>query len=291
MSLTEQDLPAQNRTGELGPASIQASLRQLDRQASWYWWNAVLVIMLLTGGIVVLSLPKVMPVDDPAFTSHLNLAVRALIGVVLLFNVYTLYQQHLLRQVRGHLAKQIEIASEQKARAEAYYELAVLDPLTGLYNGRFSRDHLHAEIARAHRQGTPLIVILFDLDNFKKINDRLGHGAGDLALREFARHLAKAIRGSDFAVRDGGDEFMVILPDCPMENVRTVLSRVGTFEAEFEGHRFTVSGSRGWAQYQAPETSDELLARADAALYDQKSTLSASVRGRKYGALRPALKS
>src|ERR1700680_4328346 len=103
MSLTEQDFPAQNPSGEFGAARIQGSLRQLDRQSSWYWWNAVLVIMLLTGGIVVLSLPKVMPVDDPAFTSHLNLAVRALIGVILLFNVYTLYQQHLLRQVRGHL--------------------------------------------------------------------------------------------------------------------------------------------------------------------------------------------
>jgi len=78
---------------------IKKSLRRLDRKDSWYWWNAVLVITLLMGAIVVLSLPKILPDDDPSDNVQLSVAVRGLLGLVLIFNVYTLYQQHLLRQL------------------------------------------------------------------------------------------------------------------------------------------------------------------------------------------------
>jgi len=246
--------------------------------------------MLLMGAIVVLSLPRLLQPDDPYFEVQLTLAVRGLLGLVLIFNVYTLYQQHLLKQLRNRLAGQIEEASEQKARAEAYYELAILDPLTGLYNRRFCQERLKAEIARANRHGIPLAVLLFDLNDFKQINDQIGHAAGDYALKEFALRLNKTIRGSDFAVRNGGDEFMVVLPECPAENVEAVLARLAPFEVEFEGNRFNVSSSVGWAQYQPPETVEELIARADAALYEHKTALSHSVRGRKYGAPRPTVK-
>ena len=205
--------PFTKRTGD-GAAVIKTSLRRLDRKDSWYWWNAVLVIMLLMGAILVLSLPRLLQGnDDPAFQLQLAVAVRGLLGLVLIFNVYTLYQQYLLKQLRNNLAGQIEIATEQRVRAEALYELAILDPLTGLYNRRYSEERLAAEIVRAERHATPLIVILFDLDHFKQTNDYLGHSAGDLALRAFASRLNKAIRGSDFAVRTGGDEFMVVLPE------------------------------------------------------------------------------
>ena len=128
---------------------IKQNLRRLDRKDSWYWWNAVLVITLLMGAIVVLSLPRLLPADDPSFQLELSLAIRGLLGLVLIFNVYTLYQQHLLRQLRNSLAGQIEIATEQKVRAEALYEQAVIDPLTGLFNRRFSDERLQAEISRA----------------------------------------------------------------------------------------------------------------------------------------------
>src|SRR5580658_2408778 len=88
-----------------GAASIKTKLLRLDRRDSWYWWNAVLVIMLLTGTIGVLSLPRLLQGnDDPAFQLQLTLAVRGLLGLVLIFNVYTLYQQYLLKQLRHHLA-------------------------------------------------------------------------------------------------------------------------------------------------------------------------------------------
>jgi diguanylate cyclase (GGDEF)-like protein len=261
----------------LNPASsrrtdeIHQSLQRLDRKDSWRWWNAILVIMLLTGAIIVLSLPTLIKEDDPSFQLQLTLAVRGLLGLVMIFNLYSLYQQHLLRQLRNSLAAQIESATEQKVRAETFYELAILDPLTGLYNRRFGEERLNAEIARAVRQSDPLVLVLLDLDKFKTINDHFGHSAGDTVLKEFASRLKRSTRGSDIAVRMGGDEFMVILPDCPEGKVQLVLSRLVDFEVEIEGEKVLVSSSRGWSEYQSGDTPEELCSRADKALYAHKA--------------------
>jgi diguanylate cyclase (GGDEF)-like protein len=263
------DITSQHSEPESGTRApdFKKSLRRLDRRVSWQWWNAVLVITLLMGTIVVLSLPRDFQRDDPLFQLQLTNAVRGLLGLVLIFNVYTLYQQHLLKQVRNDLARQVEIA-------EALYELSILDPLTGLFNRRHSDERLRSEMSRADRHGHALIVLAFDLDNFKQINDRFGHVIGDSALMEFARRLTKATRGSDFAARTGGDEFLVVLPECPPEKVKPVLSRMAPFDLEVDGNKFYVSGSCGWAQYQTGETAEQLIARADDALYAHKNGLT-----------------
>jgi two-component system cell cycle response regulator len=100
------------------------------------------------------------------------------------------------------------------ARARNQAELALLDPLTGLHNRRFLNDRLPAEIARAARAGAVLSLALIDLDDFKQINDTLGHVAGDRALATFARVLHSSIRRYDTTCRFGGDEFIVLFPDC-----------------------------------------------------------------------------
>jgi len=253
---------------------IQRSLRILDRKGWWHCWNTVLVVMLLMGAIVSLTLPNVIPVDDPTSQLELALAVRGLLGVVLIFNLYMLYQQHLLRGLRNHLETQVQIATAQKERADALYALAILDPLTGLYNRRFGEEYLKTEIARTTRTGSPLAVVLLDLDEFKGINDRYGHAAGDLVLQEFAGRLRKATRGSDIAVRLGGDEFLVILSECPPDKVAMVLSRLGNFEVASDTRKIPVCCSSGWAQYLATDTIEGLIKRADAALYAQKSVRS-----------------
>jgi diguanylate cyclase (GGDEF)-like protein len=250
---------------------IRRNLRVLDRKNWWHWWNTVLVIMLLMGAVATLSLPEILGDRDLSSQQQIEIAVRGLLGVVLIFNIYMLYQQHLLGRLRNYLSSQMEIATEQRVRAEAFYELAILDPLTGLYNRRFSEEQLRSEIARADRCGNPLVVLLLDLDNFKDINDRYGHSAGDLVLKEFAQRLSKGTRGSDVAVRLGGDEFLVILPECPPEKVDIVLSRVKDFEVETGQDRIPVSSSRGWAQYELGDTAQELMDRADKALYANKA--------------------
>ncbi len=116
---------------------IRDILRRLDRQDRWRWWNTILVVMLLTGAVVAVSLPTILSDNNFSSRLQLDIAVRGLLGLVLIFNVYTLYQQHLLRRLRNYLSSQMEVATEQRVRAEALYELAILDPLTGLYNRRF----------------------------------------------------------------------------------------------------------------------------------------------------------
>jgi diguanylate cyclase (GGDEF)-like protein len=251
---------------------MQQSPRRIDRKDSAYWWNAVLAVTLLMGAIVLLSVAKPSNRDS----LELAIAVRGLLGLVLIFGLYTLYHQHLLRQFRHTLADQAEIAAKQQTRAETLYALAILDPLTGLYNRRFGEEHLRIEIERAGRSNKPLIALLFDLDNFKEINDRHGHAAGDQALKEFAHLLQKATRGSDFAVRMGGDEFLVVLTECPPEKVQLVLSRLAQFHL-LETEAISVSASFGWAQLQLGETSKELLERADKMLYANKANRFASV--------------
>ena len=272
-SITSQH--SEVKTGTLAP-DFKRSLRRLDRRVSWQWWNAVLVITLLMGTIIVLSLPREFQRDDASFQLDLTNDVRGLLGLVLIFNIYTLYHHHLLKQVRNDLAKQIEIATEQRIRAEALYELSILDPLTGLFNRRHCDERLRSEMSRLDRRGDPLIVLAFDLDNLKQINDRFGHPVGDSALKEFARRLTKATRGSDFAARTGGDEFLVVLPECPPEKVKLVMSRLAPFDLEVDGNRFYVSGSCGWAQYQTGETVERLIARADEALYAHKGGMTHS---------------
>jgi two-component system cell cycle response regulator len=110
-----------------------------------------------------------------------------------------------------------------------------------------------------------------DLDHFKEINDQFGHAAGDVVLKEFSRRLKRAIRACDVPVRIGGDEFLVVLPECPRENVHIILSRLGPFEVILNHQKVIVSYSRGRAQYQVTDTPQTLLQRADEVLYAEKT--------------------
>jgi diguanylate cyclase (GGDEF)-like protein len=251
---------------------IRPILRTLDRKAWWHWWTAVLVILLLTGGIISLSLPRILDEGLSNTQIQLGVAVRGLLGLVLIFNVYTLYQQYLLTKLRRHLAVQIDVATQHRVRAEGFYELAFLDPLTGLFNRRYIEDRLNTEMSAAVKRGTPLVVLLMDLDNFKQINDQYGHLAGDLVLQEFARRLNKAIRASDVAVRLGGDEFMAVLSECPPDKVDVILSRLRTFQVEVGKDVIPVSSSRGWAVYESADSVRDLIGRADEALYAHKAS-------------------
>ena len=259
------EVSAENRTEE-----IRRSLRRLERRDWSLWWSAVLVILSLTAAVVSLSLSVLTKPDEPFFQFHINQSVRALVGLVLLFNVYTIYQQVRLKQLRSHLAGQIAIAAEQHARAQEFLKLAMLDPLTGLHNRRLAQERLTAEIARSQRHGHSLTVLMFDLDGFKPLNDRYGHSAGDLVLKGFAERLAKAIRGSDLAVRLGGDEFLVLLPECQLGQVQHVLDRLHKLEIDFSGEKISFAFSAGWADHQPGESPEQFLQRADQALYANK---------------------
>jgi diguanylate cyclase (GGDEF)-like protein len=190
--------------------------------------------------------------------------------MVLLFSVYVVYQQVLIYRMRGQLAQQIQSLAKVESLASEVYKLAALDQLTGLYNRRSGEQRLAQEISRAQRHGRPLTVLLLDLNELKAVNDRHGHAAGDLVIKGFAERLQRAIRGSDLAVRLGGDEFMALLPECRSDEVRHVLGRVEGLEVEYQGERICCQFSGGWTDYRPGESAAELLKRADDALYSNK---------------------
>jgi diguanylate cyclase (GGDEF)-like protein len=252
------------------PASVGASdeeltqqLRKIEQRDWWFWGYSILVMLLLTFAVISFSLPALHEDLKTFIPLKVGDAVFGLIALVLVFNVYTIYQQILIKRLRRQLA-------EKQGHSEILRNLAMVDPLTGLYNRRFAMQRLAAEVARSERRGHPLTVLTLDLNDFKQINDMHGHPAGDQVLQEFASHLNRVIRGSDLAVRLGGDEFLVLLPECTLEQLQLVLGRLGSLEVDWQGLRLPVTFSAGWKQYQMGDRPEELLARADQALYASK---------------------
>jgi diguanylate cyclase (GGDEF)-like protein len=249
---------------------IRSNLRRIGRYNWSLWVLAVVIALSLTFAIATLSMAVTFDPRDPFHHFGLSQSVRGLVGMVLLFSVYTLYQQFQLMRTRRRLAEQVEISAEQHMLAESYLKLAMLDPLTGLHNRRYAQDRLMAEIGRAQRQRSSLTVLTMDVDDLKRINDCWGHGAGDLVLKTFADRLSKAIRGSDLAVRIGGDEFVALLPECDPNQVQHVLARLSALEIQIEQQKISFRFSAGWTDYQPGETPDQFLERADHALYVEK---------------------
>jgi diguanylate cyclase (GGDEF)-like protein len=153
---------------------------------------------------------------------------------------------------------------ERRRMLKAAAAIALTDPLTGLANRRAWEDELRREVARARRTSHRLALVMLDLDHFKQLNDTRGHQAGDTVLAEAAASWRSTVRTTDFLARYGGDEFAMLLPDCPAEYGETVLERIRTaIPAD-------CSCSAGIAYWDGRETAEKLLSRADAALYEAK---------------------
>jgi diguanylate cyclase (GGDEF)-like protein len=272
MTLTLSSTSAQPATSSENKniTEIEDKLRKLERRDWWLWSMAVIVMLLLTFAVFSMSFPDLIKVDDPFFQSSLNRAVRGLIGLVLLFNAYTIYQQVMVKRLRSQFFKQLAEMKALQIRAEEFQRQALIDPLTGLCNRRVAEERLAAEASRSFRYGHPLTVVAFDLDNFKHINDTYGHPVGDLVLKEFATRLNAEIRLSDVASRMGGDEFLVLLPECPTSHVEHLLSRLRPMEINYNNQKIPICFSAGWVGYERGETMEQFLARADRTLYAEK---------------------
>ena len=142
--------------------------------------------------------------------------------------------------------------------------LARTDSLTGLFNRRTMEEELARELERAARDNRPVTVLLIDVDNLKEVNDTLGHSAGDRLLKACGAAWHERLRSADLLARYGGDEFAVILPDCSMDHALVVGERLrGATPNE-------TTSSIGVAQWDGVESSDQMLRRADDAMYQAK---------------------
>jgi len=151
------------------------------------------------------------------------------------------------------------------------------DGLTGCFNRTYALEAIEIELRRSRRGARPTSLIMFDLDRFKEVNDRYGHLCGDHVLAAVGRLMREVLRGSDVTCRYGGDEFLVLLPETPIEGARRVaegLRRdVAALAFDWNGEAVQVTGSFGVsAAPPGAGSTQELVARADAALYQAKST-------------------
>jgi diguanylate cyclase (GGDEF)-like protein len=172
------------------------------------------------------------------------------------------------------LADQLAIALQNARDYREKLEQAIRDPLTGLFNHRAFQERLGVELSRARREGYEVALVALDLDHFKPINDRCGHGVGDQALIALARTISTSLRPSDVAGRVGGDEFMVALPGAGVSEAQLVVSRLRAALAEVTvgPTRETLTLSAGIAVYpRAAEYQADLMRFADGAMYWSKS--------------------
>ncbi len=171
------------------------------------------------------------------------------------------------------MAKELGLLVKNVFLLEETRRLANSDALTGLQNRRRATERLEAELARARRYGTPLSVILTDIDHFKQVNDRFGHNMGDEVLVRVASTLQETLRQVDLVGRWGGEEFLVILPDTDLDGARIVAERlrlgVEAIPPFVEGPA-RVTSSVGVASFRGEENSAVFVDRADQALYRAK---------------------
>lgn len=162
--------------------------------------------------------------------------------------------------------------SALKKNLENEKELASRDPLTDTLNRRSFFDLAEHEINRSHRYDLPLTVAYIDLDNFKDVNDQLGHQAGDDLLMAVVSTIRSHIRSSDILARFGGDEFVILLPDTPGDAALNFLNKIHAhLDQEMTRNGWPVSFSIGAATYStAPSTVDEVIRHADELMYSVK---------------------
>ncbi|MBS0370536.1 MAG: EAL domain-containing protein [Proteobacteria bacterium] len=173
-----------------------------------------------------------------------------------------------------HYVEQCTDISQQKQFEERITYLAYRDSLTDLPNRVLLRDRAEQAMAMAHREKLPLALLFIDLDQFKRINDTLGHAVGDRLLREVAWRLSLAVRETDTVGRLGGDEFLILLPGADAEAAEAVAQKILKSLPEsfpVDGHELSTTPSIGISMYPRDGTSfDELLKTADTAMYRAK---------------------
>jgi diguanylate cyclase (GGDEF)-like protein len=202
------------------------------------------------------------PTPPPPNLAWLYRGFAAALVALLAIGIFAWHQRGQLAQIRA-----------LKTRLE---EQAIRDPLTGLYNRRYLDDALERELVRAAREGYPVSLVIADIDRFKALNDAHGHPVGDAVLQSLARTLREQVRAGDLACRWGGEEFVLVLPNMPLE---AAAARADILRARFaaamlviaNGKKVSATLSAGVAAFPVHGVSPAaLVANADAALYRAK---------------------
>jgi diguanylate cyclase (GGDEF)-like protein len=190
--------------------------------------------------------------------------------------VFSRSEQEFGDEVVDELEQLVQRAAPAIENAQRFREarqLADLDALTGLHNRRYFHETLAREVARAHRYNRSLALVVFDLDDFKAINDRIGHLAGDGVLADAAARVRDVVRSADIACRVGGDEFAVILPESAITDADQLYRRIQqSVSSQPTGAAGRLLFSAGVAELKPDDDAVSFFQRADEALYRAKES-------------------
>jgi len=257
-------------TEELGPkARLQAELTKLESQKRDLW-----VLLVFMGSVLLFGALSFLTPDS--IWQHNELVLRispqVLFIIMMIVVVFTLYMTR--RDAETRRLRLLNI--QQTLASQSDQSASMIDSLTNVFSRSFLRDLLEGEISRAERNKRPLGVIMSDLDDFKQVNDRFGHLMGDYVLAQMAGILKTCVRGSDFVVRYGGDEFLVILSETDEPGAEIVKGRVHQKVAEWNRNNrigdFTMGLSLGLYMHFPGQSAEQLVAAADARMYADKET-------------------
>ncbi|MGF7162281.1 diguanylate cyclase (GGDEF)-like protein [Rhodoligotrophos appendicifer] len=211
------------------------------------------------------SLIILKPTREIFATRFVGIIITLLVTIVAL--IYLLGKERWM-----HEGAQLEAQSKLRDIARDLNIKATTDPLTGLSNRLRLNDILPHEMARVDRTDSALSVVMYDIDRFKAINDRFGHNTGDKVLTELSGTVRTSLRASDYLIRWGGEEFLLVLPDTNTEEARHVAETLRKLIANKRINEVgEVTSSFGIAEYAPGEAMADLIARADQALYRAKS--------------------
>ena len=242
----------------------ESSLRRLARSEWWLWLSALLVSVLSATAFVLTAIPSYFRHSEHFYEIRSDQARWGILCLVLLFNGWLVYRQWTFRRRRRELSP--DDAGRELLTGQVP-ESSSIDAVTGLHTRAFIEQQLGKEIARAKRQNSSLSLATIHLDEFAEIIKRYGPSATDAALKELARRLKKACRGSDFAARLANDDFLLVLPECGLGEVKTVLDRLGSLEMVCSGRKVDLAYTTGWVDYQRGDLPSDLLKRATQLLH------------------------
>lgn len=253
---------------QVGPqARIASELVRLESQNRGFWVLIIFAVVVLVLGLLCFLFSHRLWEGGGL---QARLSPQALLVIMVGMVLAALFKVRRDLEIRGlRLANLQQYMSSQEVQAKS-----MIDAVTNVFTRAFLHGLLTGEISRAERTGRSLALIMCDLNNFKQVNDRYGHLIGDYVLSQVAAILKFCVRGSDYVVRYGGDEFLILLPETDHEGGEVVRQRVHRKVAEWdEANRvgdLPITVSLGLYVHVNGQTADVDIAEADARMYADK---------------------
>ena len=255
-------------TEKIGPqARLETELLQLESHHRDIW-----VLVIFAGAVLVLGALSLLAPGSFWQQNTLEMKIPPQVLFLAMMVVMLLALYMVRREVELRKLRLLNIQRTLQAQAE--HTAGMVDSLTNVFSRSFLRELLQGEISRAERNNRPLGLIMCDVDNFKRVNDRFGHLMGDYVLAQIAGILKSCVRGSDYVVRYGGDEFLIVLSETDTAGSQVVVNRIREKVEEWDRTNrvgdCVLGVTMGLHQHVPGQTVEQAVAEADARMYAAK---------------------